>query len=192
MTIHYGFSWEGGDGLVAYTVGEEKRVHFGEIGKYEGYEKVPVTGDTYPVKDNIKSTEWENTHYSWTGDVWVVDASGLREVIESVLERVDEVSAHVDTVHECGALSEFHDKVQVSKDSDDVMSFQRKPLGNKDGVPESWAKDAAKLGNFDSVDEFADRFNLEVLPDSEFTDYELGEDEGDGGLPGSMSGMTTG
>jgi len=192
MTIYYGFTWEGGQGLDAYTTGKKKRVHFGEIGSYGGYEKVPVRGDTYPVKDNIKSTEWSNTHYDWTGELWAVDAGGLREVIEAVLERVDEVSVEVGTVHACDALSEFHDEVSAGKDSDDVMSLQRKPLGNKDGVPESWAKDAAKLGNYDSVGEFADEFNLTVLPDSEFTDLELGEEEDDDGLPGSMSGMTTG
>lgn len=193
MTILYGFSYDGSGELDAYTVQDEKRAHFGDIGNYGGYpNKVPVEGDTYPIKENIKSTNWNKTKYDWTGDVWAIHIDGLRDVIEAVLERYDEVSVEVDTVHECGELSEFHDEIKTGPDSDDILSFERKPMGDKDGVPESWAKDAARLGNFDSVEEFAERFNFNVLPDEEFDNGSDGDDKDDGALPGSLDGMVTG
>jgi len=188
MKIMYGFSYNDDNELVAYAVDEKKEVHLGRIGDYGGYKKVPVKGNTYPVKENIKATDWTKTKYDWTGDVWAVSAKGLRDIIEAVLEVYDEVSAVKDTVRECDELSEFHQEIRADKRTDEVIKFVYNVIGAKDDITREMAEMAASKGNYESPEEFANDFGYNIVPKEEFFGWAGDDDEEDDGLIGSSKG----
>lgn len=172
--------------LEADIMGNQGTVHFDEPERTNYGKKVPIKGNTYPFKDDIKAADWDTTHHEWTGDYWRVDLEPVSVVVESLCEVADTVTADPEVVYQSDSLAQFRGKIEIDEDSGETFEFLRGPVEGDERVSRSWAEDAAETGNFDSVEEFADRFNFDVVDDEVlFDDYDDSTAEVGGGLVGS-------
>lgn len=172
----------GSDGeLDAEATPEKADVHFEEPEDTQYGPRVDVTGNTYPVKESIKGRDIYDTGSYFDGDVWQIRLSAVRKVTELLLDEMPEVTAEVETVESCDELSEWHDEVEVEGDDDSKLIFRGATSGPGGVCTREWAEDAARVGNFDDVDEFVDRFNLEIAPADEIEGIDSAEEHDDGG-----------
>lgn len=172
----------GGDGkLAAEATPEKSDVHFEEVEDTQYGPRVDVTGNTYPVKECIKGRDIYDTGSYFDGDVWQIRASAVRKVIELMLDEMPEVTCEVKTVEACDDLEEWHGEVEVEGPGNDKLVFRERVTGPGGVCSLEWAKDAARVGNFDDVDEFIERFNLDVAPAEEIEGVDTAEEWEDGG-----------
>ncbi len=144
---------------------EKKSVHFAAPVNTGYGKKVPIEGNTYPYKEDIKATEWEATHYNWTGEYWEVDLDTVIEVMRKLCRAADEVSVEPEVVYESESLEPWRGEIELDDGGHETFEFIMGPTEGDERVSRSWAEDAAELGNYDSVGEFAERFNFDVVDD---------------------------
>lgn len=136
-----------------------------------------VHGRTYENKDLIKKLPYGSHGTEWTGDVWAVNKDMTTE-LAAVL-----TIAGVDLTVEAGVVAEDEDwghlreEIDLPGDNDDTITVRVGPGGPGDKVSRTWAEEAAETGNYDSVEEFADQFNLEVASDEEMQEVLYNEDD---------------
>lgn len=151
--------------LESGVTSEKKRVHFDSPVTSSYGKKVPIKGKTYPYKEDIKATEWENTHYDWTGEYWQVDLDTVRDVIRMVARAADEVSCDPEVVYESDSMEPWRGEIELEEEGGETFEFIMGPTEGDERVSRSWAEDAAEVGNYDSVEDFADEFNFDVVDD---------------------------
>jgi len=145
-----------------------------------GKNQCRIHGNTYQHKDLIKKLPYGHEGSEWTGEVWAVNKEMTTE-LAAVL-----TIAGVDVTIEGGAVAEDdgwgHLREEIELPGDDNASIQVMvgPSGPGDKVSRSWAEDAAEKGNYDSVEEFAEQFNLDVASDEEMQKV-LEDDDDEGG-----------
>jgi len=190
--MHYHFEIQPNGMIQPDVAGEEGVVHFDEPVRGDYGKVVPIRGDTYSFKDEIMECDWEETHRKWNGDYWQADLDTIREVINQICSFCDDVTVHKDVVEESESMAEFRGKFDIGYSGDETFEFISGPQEGDGRVSMSWAEDAAEVGNYSSVEEFAEEFDFEVVPDKElFDDYEDEHDVDEDGIIGSES-MTTG
>lgn len=169
---------------------EEGVVHFDKPKRGDFQKVVPIKGDTYSYKDDIKATEWEDTHRKWNGEYWQADCDSIRLVINKVCRVCQDVTVHPDVVEESESLKEFRGKFEIGEeDTNETFEFYTGPKEGDERVSRSWAENAAEVGNFE-FEEFVDEFNLDVVDDEElFKDYEESNMDEAGQVVGSADAI---
>jgi hypothetical protein len=186
MSMYYKFQIQENGMIDADIAGDELSIHFDKP-ESTGYgDKVPILGDTYSVKDQIKSEDWDTTHHEWTGDYWRVDLDTVRVVINNVCRVVKAVSVDPEVVYESDSMTEFEGKIELDDGKDETFEFVLGPGGGDKRCSRSWAESAAERGNYEDVEEFAEKFNLEVVDDKVLYGEIEGPEEVDG-IPGSSN-----
>lgn len=201
MTVYYLFE-EGSSGR-QYGFGDNKSrlsadvtnthadIHVHEPQQVDGETRCKLTGDTYPAKETIKSTEYSRTGYGWFGEFWAAYPTGLHELIPALVKDGYSVSSDQEPVQTCDGLADFHKVILMGQDNPEYFVFERGPEGDNGLVSESWAESAAELGNWDSVEAFCDRFGLEPMEDEKLMD-KLGVGMDDDRVEFATSGQAKG
>jgi hypothetical protein len=186
MSTFYRFDLARNGLLEPFVAGSQGEVHFDEPESTQYGNKVPIRGNTYVYKDDIKTHDWDKTHHEWTGEYWRVDCDSVRVVIHTLCQVCDSVTVAPETVYESDSMTDFEGKIDIDEEGDDTFEFLMGPVSGDERVSRSWAEDAAKTGNYESVEEFAEEFDFEVVSDEELFD-EFGDTtaDGDGGLVSS-------
>lgn len=166
--------------LEAGVTSGKKAIHF-EAPENTSYgRKVPITGDTYKYKADIKDHDWNVTHHEWTGEYWRVDLDAVREVMNTVCRAAGVISADPELVYDADSLTEYEGEIELDGEGSETFEFILGVGEGDERVSRSWAEDAAELGNFGGVEEFAERFNFEVVDDEVlFGEYENPEEVGE-------------
>jgi len=176
------------NGMVDADVSSDKgEVHFNDPARGDYGKVVPITGNTYPYKDEIKETDWEETHRRWNkqAEYWQADLDTIRRVINQVCRYCPDVTVEPEVVEESGSLKEFRGEISIGEK--ETFEFLSGPNEGDERVSRSWAEDAAEVGNYDGVEDFAEQYNLNVVDDKElFDDYEEEYDVDEEGLMGSQ------
>lgn len=190
--MYYRFTIANNGMIEPDIAGDDGEVHFDEPIRGDYGKVVPIRGDTYAYKDDIKSCDWDETHRKWNGDVWIADLDTIRQVVNSICRVCDDVTVHPKVVYRSDSMTEFEGKVDIDEHGKETFEFMRGPVEGDDRVSQSWAEDAARVGNYDSVEEFAEKFDFEVVPDKElFDDHKEEHDVEEDGIIGSEN-LTTG
>lgn len=155
----------------------ESQVHFGKPGDNVDNNMVPITGETYPAKDTIKEADYARTSRGWYDNVWACKVDTLDEVAVALLKEGWEVSVEAQAAMKCNNLAPMLEDYLIDNGHCEVR-FKKPPSEEDRRVSRSWAEGAAQLGNFDSVDEFAGKFDL-VVVDDEVLMRDMGVDSED-------------
>ena len=156
----------------------EQEVHIGDIDESVAGGACPITGNSYPYKDTIKELPYGDDGTQWTGDVWVVNPRKTTELVALLLDDGASVSLDASVLEYDEDWGVLRREILLDDEGSEVLRVMHPPYGDDNKVPESWAKSAGDLGNFDSVEEFAERFDLNIVPDEEAKE-ELGLDDSD-------------
>lgn len=152
------------DAKVVDSVGT---VHIDAPGTGSGNSYCQITGETYQNKEAIKDANYGRTDRRFNDGVWECLTEGASEVVACLLNARVGVTCDPWVVIEGDFPAIFQSHARSFEAADDEKSFIYVEEGGKKIVSKSQAKDMAMLANFDSVEEFSETFNIQVLPDEE-------------------------
>jgi len=180
--LHDGVEVEGPTGEISVGINPTDEMHdvyIREPGSGTDDKWCKIVGDTYQHKEKIKKLDYGQVE--WTGDYWQVLEDKVTEVCSVLL------IAGVDVGLDAGAVASDRDwgylREEVELDDDlggveeETLRIMVPPDGPTDKVSRSWAEDATEVGNYDSVEEFAEEFGLNVESDEEMKERLESSDE---------------
>jgi len=136
-----------------------------------------VVGNTYPVKDEIKELPYGNDGTQWNGDEWEVDEEMTATLCNVLCDEEVDLAIHAKAVVSDDDWGDLRHEIEVDDGivEEETVRLMAGPESPMEGVSRSWAEDAAEVGGFESAEEFAEEFGLNVIEDDE-AEEELGED----------------
>jgi hypothetical protein len=156
----------------------EEEVHIGDLDESVASGCCPVEGNSYPYKDDIKKLPYGDDGTQWTGDVWAVNPRKTAELVAVLLGAGARVSLEASCLEYDEDWGRLRKEILLDDDSGEKLRVMHPPYGDDNKVPRSWVESASSLGNFDSVEEFAENFDLNVVSDKEAKE-ELGLSDDD-------------
>lgn len=144
---------------------DEGQIHVGKDGDGVKSEHLPITGDTYNKKDRIKDVGYGHNGVEWTGEVWSVHQDKVTELVSVLMI----AGCHVTVDARAVAVDEdwgiLREEVEIGDDGKESIRVMVGPEGEGDEVSRSWCEEAAKVGNYEDAELFAEDFGLEVVDD---------------------------
>jgi len=153
-------------------------VHVGDIDESLASGVCPIEENSYPYKETIKELPYGNEGSQWTGDVWAVNPRRTADLVAMLVMDEAEVTVEANCLQYDEDWGKLRREIVLDEDRNEKLCVVHPPYGDENKVPRSWVEDASRMANFSSVEEFADEFGLNVVPDEEAFD-ELGLSEDD-------------
>lgn len=141
-------------------------------GSGSGDDMCKISGDTYQHKKKIKKLPYGDNGSQWTGDYWEVNKNLTSDLCAVLKVVAVDVCIHSRAVVSDDGWKSLRKEIDIDDPvgSDETLRLMAGPDSPMEGVSRSWAEDAAETGNFDSVEEFAESFGLNVIDDEEAED----------------------
>lgn len=126
-----------------------------------------VTGDTYNQKDKIKKLEYGEDGTRWNGDVWTVNEEASSDLAAVLMVAGISVSVYEGALRHDAGWGRYYEPVDESGCDGEEMVVMVGPDYPTDFVSRSWVQEAAKVGGFQEVENFIEKFGLTVVDDGE-------------------------
>jgi len=156
------------------------QVHIEEPGDGIMDHQCRVSGDTYNNRKLIKKLPYGDDGSEWTGETWAVAKHKTSDLAAVLSIAAVKVTIDSDAIASDEGWGHLRSEVVDKPESDDSVEVMVGPGDPGDKVSRSWAEDAAKTGNYDSADEFAEAFSLEIASDEEMKQVLEDEDDSSG------------
>jgi|APHM01.1.fsa_nt_gi hypothetical protein len=156
----------------------EGTLHIGDVDESIASGVCPIEGNSYPYKETIKELPYGDKGSQWTGDVWAVNPRRTADLVAMLVMEEADVTIEAACLQYDEDWGELRREIVLDEDKNESLSVVHPPYGPDNKVPRSWAEDAGRMANYTDVQEFADDFDLNIVPDKEAYD-DLGLDDED-------------
>jgi hypothetical protein len=144
-------------------------IFVGEPGSGGSDDMCKISGETYQAKDDIKELPYGSDGTEWTGEYWQVNEEATAGLCSVLIHEDWDLCIHAKAVVADESWGSLRKEVDVgdSLHTEETLHLMAGPESPMEGVSRSWAEDAAQVGKFDSAEDFADEFGLNIIEDDE-------------------------